>query len=218
MTIYDLEGEAYLYSYIERRDYHQITDRFLCNTLKAIDYLYLTDALTITYEDNGVLETIDIIDVLVDDTENDIRIIYSEGRNFYNPKTNTVGFYDTHGVLFRKNHRKNWFAKNKGYNSPMAVLAHELIHCYNELYETENYLKRKGDHSPRGKKLDQAGRDLSFPNKEEEFVIRMTNQVAKRLNEDKRSNYGRAYYEVQDVRSTQKRGKREKNRISTIFK
>jgi len=100
----------------------------------------------------------------------------------------------------------------------MAVLAHELIHCYNELYETEEYLKRKKDHSPRGKKLDYAGHDLSFPNKEEEFVIKMTNQVAKRLKEDKRSNYGRTYYKVADVCSVRKHGKNKKGRIAAIFK
>ncbi len=218
MTIYDLQKQPHSYLYIEDRNYDNIPDRFLRNTSKAIDFLYKTDALTITYLDDGVLETVDIIDVLTEDTINNIKIIYSEGKNFYSPKDNTVGFYDTHGVVFRKNHKKKWFTKNKGYNSPMAVLAHELIHCYNELYETEDYLKRKRDHSPRGKKLDHAGRDLSFPNKEEEFVIKMTNQVAKRLQEDIRSNYGRSYYRVADVCHVRKHGKNKNGRISKIFR
>lgn len=218
MTIFDLQNNPHRYSYIEDRDYNTIPDRFLRNSFKAIDYLHKTNALTITYEDDGVMETVDIIDILTADTENDIKIVYSEGKNFYNPTTNTVGFYDTHGVVFRKNHKKRWFTKNKGYNSPMAVLAHELIHCYNELYETEDYLKRKRDHSSRGKKLDHIGRDLSFPNKEEEFVIKMTNQVAKRLQEDKRSNYGRSYYRVADVCDVRKHGKNKKGKISQILR
>ncbi len=218
MTIYDFQKQPHSYLYIEDRIYHSIPDRFLRNTLKALDFLYKTNALTITYLDDDEMETVDIIDVLVADTINNIKIIYSEGKNFYSPKNNTISFYDTHGVVFRKNHRKKWFTKNKGYNSPMAVLAHELIHCYNELYETEDYLKRKGDHSPRGKKLDHAGHDLSFPNKEEEFVIKMTNQVAKRLQEDKRSNYGRSYYRVADVRHVRKHGKNKNGRIAEIFK
>lgn len=218
MTIYDLQEQPHLYTYIEDRKYDTILDRFIRNTFKALDFLYKTNVLTITYEDHGVKETVDIIDVLVADTIHNIKLVYSEGKNFYSPKDNTVGFYDTHGVVFRKNHRKKWFTKNKGYNSPMAVLAHELIHCYNELFETEDYLKRKGDHSPRGKKLDHAGRDLSFPNKEEEFVIKMTNQAAKRLQEDKRSNYGRSYYEVADVCHVRKRGKNKNGIISKIFK
>ena len=218
MTIYDLQQKPHHYTYIEDRNYQEIPDRFLHNCFKALDYLHKTDALTITYEDDGILETVDIIDVLIADTQNDIKLIYSKGKNFYSPINNTVGFYDTHGVVFRKNHKKKWFIKNKGYNSPMAVLAHELIHCYNELYETEEYLKRKIDHTSRGKKLDHAGRDLSFPNKEEEFVIKMTNQVAKRLHEDKRSNYGRSYYRVADVCDVRKHGKIKKRKISQIFK
>lgn len=99
----------------------------------------------------------------------------------------------------------------------MAVLAHELIHCYNELFETEAYINRKSDLTSRGKKLDHAGHDLSYPNKEEAFVIRMTNQVAKRLGEDKRSNYGRSYYEVEDVCLTRKKGEKPKGRIARIF-
>lgn len=217
MTIYDLQKNPHQYTYFEDRDYEAIPDRFLRNGTKALDYLYKTNALTITYLDNGVTETVDIIDVLVADTQNDIKIMYSEGKNFYNPIDNTIGFYDTHGLVFRKNHKKTWFIKNKGYNSPMAVLAHELIHCYNELYETEAYLKRKSDQSSRGEKLDHVGRDLSFPNKEEEFVIQMTNQVAKRLQEDKRSNYGRSYYKVADVCNVRKHGGNKKGIISQIF-
>ncbi|MFC4633697.1 hypothetical protein ACFO3O_07250 [Dokdonia ponticola] len=217
MTIYDLQNKAHVYRYSEDRDYEAIPDRFLRNCSKALDYLYKTNALTIAYLDQGITETVDIIDILIADTQNDIKIIYSEGKNFYDPVDNTIGFYDTHGLVFRKNHNKRWFINNKGYNSPMAVLAHELIHCYNELYETEAYLRRKSDQSSRGKKLDHVGRDLSFPNKEEEFVIQMTNQIAKRLKEDKRSNYGRSYYKVADVRSVRKHGENKKGIISQIF-
>ncbi len=217
MIIYDLQNKPHPYTYFEDRDYEAIPDRFLRNSTKALDYLHKTNALTITYVDHGVTETVDIIDVLIADTQNDIKITYSEGKNFYDPVANTIGFYDTHGLVFRKNHKKKWFIKNKGYNSPMAVLAHELIHCYNELYETEAYLKRKSDQSPRGEKLDHLGRDLSFPNKEEEFVIQMTNQVTKRLQEDERSNYGRSYYKVADVCSVRKHGKNRERKISQLF-
>ena len=98
-----------------------------------------------------------------------------------------------------------------------SVLAHELIHCYNELYETEDYHARKKNTTSRGKKIDYAGHDLSYPNAEEAFVIRMSNQVARKLGEDIRSNYGRTYYEVEDVRDTRKKGKPKKGRIAKIF-
>lgn len=217
MIIYDLQNKPHNYLYRDDRDYKSIADRFLRNTYKALDYLHKTNALTITYEDDGEEKTLDVIDVLVADTVNGINIIYSEKKNYYRPSTNTVGFYDTHGIVFRKNHRKRWFSKNKGYNSPMAVLAHELLHCYNELYETDDYIARRTNHTSRKKKIDGAGNDMSYPNLEEQFVIRMTNQIVKRLGEDKRSNYGRSYYEVEEVTDTRKKGKPKSGRISQIF-
>lgn len=217
MIIYDLQKAPHQYTYIENREYASIKDRFLRNTLKALDHLHKTNALTISYKDKDALETVDVIDVLTADTKNNITIVYSKAKNFYSPSYNTVGFYDTHGVYFRKNYRKKWFSKNKGYNSPVAILAHELIHCYNELYETKAYHERKRNTRSRGKKIDQAGHDLSYPNAEEAFVIKMSNQVAKKLGEDIRSNYGRSYYEVEDVRYTIKKGKRKKGRIARFF-
>lgn len=204
MKIGSLDNAFIDYQYMPNRDYKSIEDRFTRNTHIAIDYLYKTNALTITFEDEGVVTTIDIIDVLIADKKNDIQIIPGN-RNAYNPRLNTVMFLDTHGAVFRKNHKKRWFRRNKGFNSPVALLSHELIHCYNELYQTEAYLDRKKDHSHRGKKIDYDGRDLSFPNAEEAFVIKMTNQVAKRLGEDKRSNYGRNYYATASVLSTKKK-------------
>lgn len=206
MKIGSLDDSFTIYKYVEDRDYTAIHDRFLRNTTIAIDYLYRTNTLTISFEDDGELKKVDIIDVLITDNENDIAIIPGEG-NAYNHKLNSVMFFDTHGAVFRKNYRKLWFRSNKGYNSPVALLSHELIHCYNELYETEDYHSRRDDHSSRNRKIDHDGHDLSFPNAEEAFVIKMTNQVAKRLDEDKRSNYGRAYYAVENVLSTKKKRK-----------
>ena len=204
MKIRTLNNQFTPYNYNADRNYELIHDRFLRHTLMALDYLYKTNALTISFTDEGMIKTVDIIDVLVDDNENNITII-SGNRNAYNPKRNSVMFYDTHGAVFRKNYKKKWFQSNKGYNSPMSLLSHELIHCYNELYETDDYLARKRDHSSRGKKIDYDGHDLSFPNAEEVFVIKMTNQVASRLGEDRRSNYGRAYYPTQSPLTTKRK-------------
>ncbi|MDO6595947.1 hypothetical protein Q4512_03410 [Oceanihabitans sp. 2_MG-2023] len=206
MKIKSLEGKFYTYKYKEERDSKTIPDRFVRNTTIALDYLVKNSTLTITFKDDDTLKRVDIIDVLVADTTNNIFIVPGN-RNAYNHKLNAIMFYDTHGAVFRKNHKKKWFRRNKGYNSPLALLSHELIHCYNELYETEDYLARKKDHSSRGEKIDHDGNDLSFPNAEEVFVIKMTNQVAKRLGEDKRSNYGRNYYPTEDVLSTKKKRK-----------
>lgn len=194
------------YSYVADRDYAQIKDRFTRNTFIAIDFLYKNNTLTITFEDEGAMITLDIIDILIADKINNITIIPGP-RNAYNHKLNSIMFLDTHGAVFRKNHKKSWFRKNRGTNSPVALLSHELIHCYNELYQNDAYLARKSDHSHRRQKIDYDGRDLSFPNAEEAFVIKMTNQVAKRLGEDKRSNYGRTYYATESVLSTKKKRK-----------
>lgn len=201
MKIQSLKGTFFSYHFDEDRDYKLFEDRFLRNTLIAIDFLYKSNALTITFEDNEKTKTVDIIDILVADVKNNITIVPGK-RNAYNPKLNSVMFYDTHGAVFRKNHKKKWFRSNKGYNSSMSLLSHELIHCYNELYETDDYHSRKKDQTSRGQKIDHDGHDLSFPNAEEVFVIKMTNQVAHRLGEDRRSNYGRSYYPTESVLST----------------
>lgn len=198
MRIKTLQNTFVNYKYQEKRDYTTIEDRFLRNTIIALDFLVKTSVLTISFIDNGIPRTIDIIDVLVADTKNNITIMPGQ-KNAYSPSHNTVLFYDTHGVVFRKNHKKRWFRSNKGYNSPVALLSHELIHCYNEIFDHEDYHKRKQDHTSKGEKIDADGHDLSFPNAEEVFVIKMTNQVAKRLGEDRRSNYGRSYYPTQSV-------------------
>lgn len=207
MRIKGLDNLFVDYAYKAERNYNLITDRFIRNTTIALDFLVKTSTLTITFEEDNQTKRLDVIDVLVADTENNITIIPGK-KNAYSPKYNTVMFYDTHGIKFRKNHKKKWFRRNKGYNSPVSLLSHELIHCYNELYDTEDYLDRKRDHDSRGKKIDNDGRDLSFPNAEEVFVIKMTNQVAARLDEDKRSNYGRSYYPTQGVLTTKKAKKR----------
>jgi hypothetical protein len=204
MKIGSLKNTFTTYSYVPTRDYTKMGDRFTRNTHIALDFLVRTNILTLPFEDNGVEQRIDIIDVLIADTTNNITIVPGN-RNAYNHRLNSVMFIDTHGVVFKKNHRKSWFRRNKGFNSPVALLSHELIHCYNELYDNEEYLSRKSDHSHRGQKLDHDGHDLSFPNAEEAFVIKMTNLVAKRLGEDKRSNYGRSYYPTRGVLSTKKK-------------
>ncbi|QIJ88806.1 hypothetical protein C7H62_0997 [Mesoflavibacter sp. HG96] len=203
MRIQSLDKQFIEYTYIENRNHNAIADRFVRNTTIALDFLVRTSVLTISFKEDDILQRFDVIDILVADTTNNITIVPSN-KNAYSPKYNTILFYDTHGVVFRKNHKKRWFRSNKGYNSPVSLLAHELIHCYNELYDTEDYLNRKQDFTSRGKKIDQDGNDLSFPNAEEVFVIKMTNQVAARLGEDRRSNYGRSYYPTRHVLTTKK--------------
>lgn len=138
MKIKPLKGEFIEYNYVVDRNVEHIEDRFIKNTIIALDYLVKSSALTISYSDNGVAMRVDVIDVLVADKENNITIV-SDNKNAYSPSYNTILFYDTHGVVFRKNHKKKWFRRNKGYNSPVALLSHQLIHRYNEIYDPEDY-------------------------------------------------------------------------------
>ncbi len=75
MHIQSLAGKMVPYHFLENRTYETISDRFIKNTFTALDYLHNTNALTITYNDEGVTKTVDIIDVLTDDTTNNITII-----------------------------------------------------------------------------------------------------------------------------------------------
>lgn len=204
MIIHYGANKEHRYQYLKDRDYHAIEDSFLKNTLQALDYLYKNDILTITYHKNTPKErTLDIIDALLYEAPETIHIREGE-KNRYFPKNNTITFKYGYGVKFRKNYKKPFRGKNIGYNSPLALLAHEIIHCYHDLFDDKGYSKRRINHSMKGKKISQQGIDLSFPNQEEELVVHLTNQVIKRLGEDKRGNYGRDYYKVNNVLSTEK--------------
>lgn len=209
MIIYSLTGIPHSYVYEKDRDYKALQDRFLHNTYKALDHLYAINALTISYRDKETPVIKQVIRLLIADTAHVIKIQYSETKNYHKSATQTIGFYDTHGIYFKLDYRERWSPNNRGYNSPMTLLAHELLHCYHAKYRKSEYLKRKKNHSPRKKIIDPTGHDLSFPNLEEVFVVTIINALAKQLGEGMRSNYGRSYYEVEDVTSFHKKVKIE---------
>ena len=199
------DQQKFVYSYVENRNYANIENSFLKNTLIALDFIYKNDLLLLTYKDpiSKQKNKMDILDILIDETEESVFIKQST-KNQYNPHTNVISFYDTHGISFRKDHKKNFTSKNLGFNSPVSLLAHEIIHCFHELYDSNGYKKRKSNHSTKGKKIAANGFDLSFVNKEEQLVTRLTNQIVRKLGEDVRRNYGRKYYAVTNVLSTDK--------------
>ena len=137
MQVQSLHGDFINYTYTEVRTYEDIDDRFLQSTFKALDFLIRTNALTIQFQGEDELKRVDIMDVLVADTVHNISIVHGK-RNAYNHRLNSIMFLDIHGAVFRKNHKKKCNRRNKGCNSPVALLSHELIHCYNELYENDD--------------------------------------------------------------------------------
>jgi mannose/fructose-specific phosphotransferase system component IIA len=205
IIIYDT-NKNFHYKYIYRRDYKTFENTFLINVIVALDYLYENDILLVDYSKINKYKTnrkVNIIDVLVDRTDEPIYIRQFH-KNQYQPSTNTIFFNDTQGATFRKNYRKKFTTKNQGFNSPLALFAHEIIHCYHELHDEEQYQERRHNHATKGKKIVASGADLSYPNKEEELVVLLTNQVVKKLDEDIRTNYGRSYYDVDNVLSIRK--------------
>jgi len=206
IILYDT-NKKFHYKYTYRRDYKTFENNFLINVIVALDYLYENDILLVDYSKINKYKTnkkINIIDVLVDRTDEPIYIRQFH-KNQYQPSTNTIFFNDTQGATFRKNYRKKFTTKNQGFNSPLALFAHEVIHCYHELHDEEQYQERRHNHDTKGKKIVSSGADLSYPNKEEELVVLLTNQVIKKLGENIRTNYGRSYYDVDNVLSTREK-------------
>jgi hypothetical protein len=194
----------YEYKPIIARNFELISNQFLKNTLIALDYLFFNHVMTVVYNKNTEFEKIvDIIETLVNLTPEPI-IIEKGETNQYFPLTNTVKFNDENGVMFRKDFKQPFKCSNIGFNSPVSLLAHELVHCYHELFDENGYKSRKNDFTSSTEKIAENGTNLSFPNEEEELVIRLTNQICEKLGEDKRGNYGRNYYLTETVLSTNK--------------
>ena len=191
------------YTFSAKRKYSLIADRFVRNTTKALDYLNDQKALILNPFPNTSVQPIDILKRLTENPNFELKIVYAEGRNYYKPHKNTIGFYDTHGIVFRIAYDAPWDHINKGYNSPSLTLAHECIHAYHRLFDSNGYRNRKKDTATGNRLLTADGKDLSYPNAEEVLVVNLINDVAQRLKEDKRHNYGRTYYKIVDVRYTQ---------------
>jgi RHS repeat-associated protein len=190
------------YSYQKDRKVDEKAPAFLKNTLKSLDYLVEKKAMNITIGEGTSAKTVDILDALIEDKTNKVTI--TEGTtatgNVYTPATNTIQFLHDQAAKFRKDSSKPWSADNTGRASPAGLLGHELIHSYNDLFDSENYKKRRADTSS---KTDDR---LSFPNKEEEYVTRdLANKVLNKLGEDNRQSYGKNYYTVDDPTSTKKK-------------
>jgi hypothetical protein len=202
MTILFDKNKQLRYTHIYKRDFRKFENHFLINTLVALDYLYENDVLNLFYQEKN--KQVNIIDELVNNTNEQIYIRQFH-KNQYQHTTNTIFFNDTQGAMFRKDFKKRFTTKNIGFNSPMALFVHEIIHCYHELFDEDHYHKRRNNKITKGRKIVPSGTDLSYPNKEEELVILLTNQAVKKLGEDIRTNYGRNYYDVDNVLSTRKK-------------
>ncbi|BEV04627.1 RHS repeat-associated core domain-containing protein [Chryseobacterium gambrini] len=199
-----------VYSYQKDRDYSKIENDFDRNTYQALDKLYSSGALNVTIGEGKEARTVNMLDVLINDSKNTVTIneqTESGKSNEFNANDNSINFNPSEGISFRKDATKSTLEEgNKGYNSPTSRLGHELIHGYNK-FNDKQYATRKKDESTKGDKsmITPDGRDLSFKTKEEVYTIGIANQMNDKLGEDKRTNYGVIPYTVENVTSTKKK-------------
>ncbi len=197
---------SHFYSYSENRNYDDIKDDFERDVYKALDVLYSSKAMEITIGEGEDAKTVNVLDELINDKDNTIKIKKGkEDKIQYNK--NTISFNSRMGLAFFAD-LNNKYSRDKndepeanfGFNSPTSALGHELIHGFNKLYD-KNWSIRKADTSTQGKILDPYGRNFSFTNAEEKYTTTLSNQVNKKLNENERTNYGIVPYPTQSVTS-----------------
>ena len=198
---------SHFYSYEENRNYDDIKDDFERDVYKALDVLYSSKAMEITIGEGENAKTVNVLDDLINDKENTIKIKKGkEDKIQYNK--NTIRFNSRMGLAFFAD-LNNKYSRDKndepvanyGFNSPTSALSHELIHGFNKLYD-KNWSKRQNDISTQGKIIDPYGRNFSFTNAEEQYTTTLSNQVNKKLNENERTNYGIVPYPTKSVTTT----------------
>jgi hypothetical protein len=166
----------------------------------ALDYLYSSGAMNVTFGEGENAETVNILDSLINDTENTLTIergTNKDPHDFLNNKDDkhngTVLFRGDIGSTFLKDVNGAWEESNFGYNSPAGNLAHEIFHGYNK-FNDKIFQSRYDDKSTEGQinfRDSQGTVPLSFPNREEQYNTTMMNQVLSKLKEDTRTNYGK---------------------------
>nr|WP_262912553.1 RHS repeat-associated core domain-containing protein [Chryseobacterium sp. MEBOG06] len=203
----DIRIGEHVYSYQKNRDYSKIGNDFERNAYKAIDKLYSSGAMKVDI--NG--KKVDMLQTLISDKKNTISIAqqkpeasdYQKNGNNYDPSTKTVNWRDKDGITFRKDVTQPNSGTNQGQNSPTSLLSHELIHGYNDTQDNINYNSRKADKTTANEGLiTPNGANLSFSNLEEKHTTGLANQVNDNLGEDKRTNYGKNYYETKSPETT----------------
>ncbi|WP_277016297.1 RHS repeat domain-containing protein [Flavobacterium lindanitolerans] len=200
-------GKNY-YSYVENRDYDSIKDDFEKQTYQALDFLYSSKAMEVKIVDGENSVTVNILDKLINDQNNIIKVKKGESSG-YNFKKNILTFNPLQAVAFFLDANNPYSTGSKGEtiwnygkNSPASVLAHELIHGYNDLFD-KNVSNRLNDRSTMGQITDPYGRDFSFSNAEEKYTTSLANQVNEHLKEDQRTNYAIIPYSVKNPTTIQ---------------
>jgi RHS repeat-associated protein len=192
-------NKTYTYTYDKDRKLADNAPVFLKNSIAALDDLYLNGGMDkLCIGEEGKEKQADVLGSFIGNKDHNLNIQGGDN-NSYNPDTKTITFNSENGIEFRKDVTKPFSDENTGRNSPSAVLAHEIIHGYNDEFDHDNYIKRVAD-------VSTYTGGISFKNAEEKYVTTgPANQVNKNLKQDQRTNYGRNYYPVMNATSIKKK-------------
>ncbi len=198
---------GHVYTYEENRDYDKIKNDFQRETFRALDYLYSSKAMEITIGEGENAKKVNILEELVNDKENtvkickgsDTKIDYKKNKITFNPNMGIAFFTDINNKYGKDS--KDEPTANFGYNSPSNALSHELIHQFNKFYDPQ-WRTRVNDITTQGQIVSDYGQDFSFTNAEEQHTTMLANRVSTNLREDARTNYGIVPYTTQGVTTT----------------
>src|SRR5688572_10619284 len=154
--IEDGKTKTYTYTYEKDRKLDDKLPDFVKKSVTALDKLYSSGAMVrnLTKDVESPIQIkINMLQEMIDDKSNTLTIIeetQSGKKNEYDPETNTIKFNPNEGFMFRKDPTlfspagsSNWKK-----NSPTSRLGHELLHGYNDFYDSE-YTTRRADISTR---------------------------------------------------------------------
>lgn len=203
-----------IYSYKKDRDYNDYAEGFERDAYMALDNLYSSGAMNVTFGEGDNAKTVNVLDEMINSTDYTVSIEEGTNKNphnfLHNKDNNTsakILFRGDIGSGFLKDANGKWEESNFGYNSPAGNLAHEIMHGFSK-FNDKDFQSRWDDKSTQGQILftdSQGSEDLSFPNREEQYNTTMTNQVLTKLGEDTRTNYGANPVSTQGVNSNKPR-------------
>lgn len=203
-VIYE-NGKTYHYTKdkegnIEKGEEYKGGNKFVENTLTALDFLSEKNAMEVSVCANGKNVTVNILETIVNDKKNIVSVFETPGgHKAEHEGRNSIKFNPMLGLEFFDNPSKT----KSLYNSPASMLGHELAHMYNDLYDNVNFTKRLNTRS----NYNTNGL-TRFTNEEEEYVtIWIQNSINEKLKEPKRYNYGQYSVRMQSPISNQKEKK-----------
>ena len=181
-------GEG-IYSYVKDRDYSKLEEGFERDTYLAIDKLYSSGAMNITFGEGESAKTVNVLDALINDKENNINVVETKKSSDYDFKKNELSFNSRKGSGFFLDNTKPMGPDNMGLMSPASILGHEFLHGYNDLFTNDDFEKRRKDTSTRGTITNAEGVDVSYPNAEEAYTTKLSNQINRAMGDDERADY-----------------------------